>query len=178
MYLIVFFLFLASCCKHDCIDTTSLILVKQSKEICNEEQMNIYGIGTMKDTVTEISVAFQARRRVDICEARRLILKCVQELHTALNSNDQIQACLSPYPLPISGIQVAIFFITDNCEFVDYGYVSLGGGGVSAVVHIDNKLFYGSFNSQTKLLERFYQESYEEAMENVRNSGSGAVNTS
>lgn len=171
MYLILFLLFLTSCSK-DYIDRTDLILAKQSKKICKEENMNVCGMGgAMMNKVTEVTVAFQAKRRVDIPEARRLMVKCIEELRDALNSNDQmIQAYLSPYPFPTSGMDISIAFINNNGVLVDYGSVSQGNGGVSAVFQLDDKLYYQSFNAQTDRLERYFIEPYEAALEIVRNS--------
>lgn len=174
MRLIVFLLFLTSCYKSDYINTTDLILAQQSKKICKEENMSVCGMGgAMMNKVTKVTVAFQAKRRVDIPEARRLIVKCVEKLRNALNSNDQIQAYLSPYPFSTNGVNISIMFLKDNDEFVDRSSSGLlGNEGVSAVIQVDGKVYYPSHNPRTQLLEDYYEETYEEALEIVRNNGS------
>jgi hypothetical protein len=171
MYLIIFLLFLTSCAR-DYIDTTDLILTKQSKRICKEENLRVCGMGgAMIDRVTEVTVKFTADRKVDLSEARRLIVKCIEELRNSLNSNDQIIEYLSPYPFPSSAMNVGISFIKKSGGLLDYGCVDSGTGGVSCVFQINDKLYYCSHNPCTQILEDYYEEPYEVALEIVRNRG-------
>ena len=61
-------------------------------------------------------------------------------------------------------------------RFIEYGCVWLGTGGVSSVSQLNGKLFYSSFNPRTDLLEPYYNESYEEALEIVKSENNGICN--
>jgi hypothetical protein len=171
MYFIVFLLFLTSCAR-DYIDTTDLILTKQSKRICEEENLKVDGMGgAMIDRVTKVTVKFTAERRVDLAEARRLIVKCIEELRDALNVNDQIKEYLYPYPFPPKAMNIGVSFIKETGGYIEYD----NAAGVSYVFQLDDQLYYCSHNPQTRLLEDYYEEPYEVALEIIRNNG--ALNT-
>jgi hypothetical protein len=168
MWIIPIIFILTSCSTRHYSDTANLILVKESKKICREENMKVFGIGgSMQDRITRIIADFTAKRTVDIAEARRLIVKCIEGLRSTLNTHDQIKEYLSPYPFSANEMDVSVAFIKENDAFVEYG--------CSVVYQMNGSLYYASYNLSTRILENFYEEPYDVALEIIRNNG--ALNT-
>lgn len=165
------FFSLTSCCstKFNYADTANNIVKQRAEVICREENLEIFGTGGgMMDNIYLVSLVFTAERKVDIPEARYLIVKIVEELLNDINTTKALQPYLNPCPFPPSGVEAGVLFSKSDGSFVDYGCSYLGEGGVSAVGQCKGKLFYSSYNKKTKRLENYYEEPYETALAIVR----------
>ncbi len=167
-----FLFFVTSCVrKFDYVDEVHRVTGLKIRQLCKEENLSVAGSGgAMMDEITKIKFTLDARRRVDIKEARRLCVRCIEELKDAVNATESLKPYLSPYPFPASGVRVGIMFSKKSGGYVDYGCAYLGTGGVSAVFQLNNMLYYSSFNPRTQLLEDYYEEPYEEALRLVQQS--------
>lgn len=156
-----------SACSHqyDYIDNVGSVVNKETKKICKEEGLEVFGYGgAMCDGIKSIKVTFALYQKVDLPEARRMIVHCIEGLRNAVNTKENLREYLLPYPFPIKGMDVSILFLQESGRFVEYGCVWLGTGGVSSVFQLNDKLFYSSFNPRTDLLEDYFEETYEEAL--------------
>jgi len=170
--LITFFLiglFFVSCSnKHEYISLVNKVVTKKAKQLSQEENLMIRGGGgAMMDGISKIAISFEANRCVDLNEARRLFVHCVEEIKESVNATENLYPYLKPCPLPVAAFDVDIFF-TKNGKFIGYPPLSSGNGGVSCVLQIEGKISYASFNKNTQLLETYYEEPYETAREIVR----------
>jgi hypothetical protein len=152
-------------CSTSYIAIADRVTENRAKRICKEEKLYLVGAGgAMMDEITKVSLRFDAYRRVDINEARRLCVRCVEEIRQGLNATGSLQPYLKPYPFPASSMEVGIMFLKNDDSFVDYGCAYLGTGGVTVVHQVAGMLCYSSFNPRTELLEPYYEESYEDAL--------------
>lgn len=166
-YLFFLILFFTSCSnKLDYIDKAHLVIAKQTKMICKQEKLQVFGSGgAMLDGIKSIHLTFISYTKPDIAQARRMIIRSIERLKNAINSEESLKDHLMPYPFPVRGLDMSILFCNEkNDQFVEYGCVWLGTGGVSSVMQVCGKLCYSSYNPRTKLLEPYYEEPYEEAL--------------
>lgn len=166
MLIFIMLLLLTSCShKYDYIGTVNTIVSRETKKIRKEEGLELFGYGgAMCDGIKSITITFASYQTVDLAEARRMIVRQIERLRNAVNAKEDLKEHLIPYPFPINGMEVSILFLQKSGKFIEYGCVWLGTGGVSHVSQIKDELFYSSYNPRTKLLEDYFNETYEEAL--------------
>ncbi|MBA3814940.1 MAG: hypothetical protein H0X29_00140 [Parachlamydiaceae bacterium] len=166
----LFFLFLSSCSqKYDYIDKVDAVVKKEIKIIQQMEDFQLCGYGgAMCDGIKTINITFSSYQKVDIAQARLMIVQSIEKIRNAVNAQDDLKDYLIPYPFPTKGIEVSIMFL-EGLDYIKFGCVWLGTGGVSLVSQLDGILFYSSYNPRTKMLERYFNEPYEEALAIVNN---------
>ncbi len=158
------------------IRTLNRVVGKKSKQLCIEENLGIMGTGgATMPKIEEVFISFTAERRVDLPEARRLCVRCIEELRSAINSTEILQPYLIEYPFPISGMDISVTFVGEDGNHVAYGCVYLGTGGVSYVHQCGDLLCYASYNPRTKHLEDYYDEPYSEALAIVQQENPGLL---
>lgn len=170
-FLSIFFIciFLCSCSnKYEYVTVVNKVVKKKAKQLCQEENLTVRGGGgAMMNGISEVAISFNANRCVDLYEARRLFIHCMEEIKNSVNTTEFLYPYLKPCPLPLKAFDVDIFFTKDG-RFINYPPLSTGNGGVSCVLQIESKIYYCSFNQNTQLLETYYEEPYETALEIVR----------
>jgi hypothetical protein len=145
------------------------IINREIKRFEKEEKLQaIGGGGSMTDAISEVSLTFVSYKKSDVNEARRLCVKCIQEINQALNSDTELHIYLNPYPFPSDKTDISILFLNHNGAYIDYKCAYLGFGGVSLVTQIHGSLFYFSHNFRSHMLEPYYEEPYETALAIVR----------
>jgi hypothetical protein len=174
VFLFLIFIFLTSCShKHDYIGVVDTVVSKETNKIRKEEGVELFGYGgAMMEGIENIRISFVSHQKVDIAEARQMIVRYIERIRDAVNAKNDLKEYLIPYPFPTSGINMSILFLQDSGKFIEYGCVWLGTGGVSSVSQIDGNIFYSSYNPRTELLEHYYRETYEEALAIVNNEES------
>jgi len=176
---IIFLLLICTSCAKEWsyTDITYAIMNKKAEQLSNEDGMDCIGSGgSMRDKVSRVTMMFQIKRRVEIDEARLLCVHCVEDLKNALNANEELQVYLSPYPFPSSATEISIHFIEKleglfEYGFIRYGCAYLGTGGISIVQAHGGYIYYGSYNSRTRMLEDYYEETYEDALQMLQDQG-------
>lgn len=160
-------LFCTACApsKYPYIEIIDAVAGKKAQQLSKEEDLNLIGVGgAMTDEITMISYHFETRRNVDIDEARRLCVRCIEEIRAVVNATESLIPFLKPYPFPPEGMDVSIMFCDENWAFAHQGCVYLGEGGISVVYQQLDRLYYDSYNACAGRLESFYKEPYEEAL--------------
>ena len=71
---------------------------------------------------------------MDLAEARKLYVKCIEELRNEINSHEELISFLDPYPFPVSGMDIGIMVLDKEGHFVKYGCAYLGKGGESIMM--------------------------------------------
>lgn len=155
--------------QQEYINIIDRVVGKKTRQICLEEDISLVGEGgAMMKSITMVSLTFNSFHEVDINEARRLCVRCVEELVEVINATEALQPHLSPYPFPSSKLDIGIMFRDKKKDsYFQYGCAYLGTGGVSLVFADNGYIYYASYNPKTKLLEPYYEETYEEALEMV-----------
>lgn len=168
----IIILFMVGCTqsKYPYIAVIDRTTARKSAQICREENLKIAGAGgAMMDSITKVSITFASiGRKMDLAEARGLLVKCIEEIKNEINSTEELQPFLDPYPFPVSGMDIGIMILDMEGHFVEYGCAYLGKGGVSALFQCKGKIYYESYNPRTERLETFYEEPYEVALAIVR----------
>jgi hypothetical protein len=63
-----------------------------------------------------LSVTFECYQKVDIAQARMLLLECVQEFLAEINSKQELESCLIVFPFTYKNINISILFINKSAE--------------------------------------------------------------
>jgi hypothetical protein len=120
-----------------------------------------------------IQISYVSRNLLTPSEARALYVEVAEDLLERVNTDEKIRPLLHTYPLKIENILISIYFKDQFSLRVPKQYVGL--------LHNDqNRLCYYNFpltpiyiKSNFKgTLEQFHEESYEEALEIVKNESS------
>lgn len=152
------------------IDVIDKITERKASQICREEKLKVMATGgAMMDSITRVTIRFASyRKELDLAEARRLYVRCMEELRNEINSHEELIPFLNPYPFPVSGMDIGFMIFDKQGNYMQFGCAYLGKGGVSAISQHNGMIFYGSYNPKTEKLEPFYEESYEVALAIVR----------
>ena len=98
-------------------------------------------------------------KKVNVEEARILLITLTKELLDRINSDQQIRPYLDHYPFTEKGISLGLSFYDDQGKRVDNGYVA------HLFVAKDGNICYDTYNHE----EDLYEEPYEEALRIVEN---------
>lgn len=97
---------------RDYEDIANEISAKVAKKLSKRHQMNLIGEGGgMMGSIYMIALSFQIDHPLDRNEARERIIDSVEELLTAINSNEEIRPFLKNYPFTTKNVKVAIFSV-------------------------------------------------------------------
>ncbi len=137
-----------------------------SKDVYRTHRLELIGIGgAMMYNIEKMNLVFDSYRnqRLNIDQARRLLITISQGFIERINSNNDIRSYLKKYPTDHHNLYLAISFCDENenevpKEYVSYVYLSEG------------KIHYCFFDSEKDefIKEKDFKESYEEALERVK----------
>jgi hypothetical protein len=100
---------------RDYADIAREIRGKVGNKLAKKHQMDFIGVGGgMMGSVYMLGLSFQIHHPLDRNEARERIIDCVEELLTAINSNEEIRSFLKDYPFTTKNVRIAIFSISKN----------------------------------------------------------------
>lgn len=157
--LTVSFSFFKSKKPRDYADVAREIRASVGKNLSKKHQMDVIGEGGgMMGSVYMIALSFQIRHPLDRNEARARIVDCVEELLTAINSNEEIRPFLKNYPFTTKNVQVAIFSVSQDGRSVFDPYIT-----VVSVDESDNITFRTKEPNNTSYKNR-HKEPYSKAL--------------
>lgn len=132
-----------------------------TNEIRKSENLKLWGSGgAMMDDVQEIHLKYISHERVDIAEARRMLIKNVELLLLRVNCDIKVRPYLHNYPFIPENLEFGIVFWDENDEFMQYPYISV-------VQLINGKIGYGRIYKHG-FSDIIHSESYEEALKIVQ----------
>ena len=152
------------------IDIIDKITERKASQICREEKLKVVATGgAMMDSITRFTICFASYgKELDLAEARRLYVKCMEGLRNEINSHEELKPFLNPNPFPVDGMDIGFMIFDKQGHFMRFGCAFLGKGGISAISQHYGTIFYDSYNPRTEKLESFYEEPYEVALAIVR----------
>jgi hypothetical protein len=104
-----------------------------------------------------LSVTFECYQKVNIAQARMLLLECVQEFLDEINSKQELESCLSVFPFTYKNISISLLF-TDKKSNGDFFQPPL----IAAAGADEGEMHYVIARDDS--LERVKEETYEEAL--------------
>lgn len=118
-----------------------------------------YG-GAFLDDIKEFSFEFCSFRKMDLNEARTLLVENVEGLLNLINSDQSLMLYLHEFPFNYKRIEFSILFSKKkhHLEFVETPFVA-------AVTVRDGMVSYQYYDFSTSSLETLHAESYLEACE-------------
>ena len=130
-----------------------------------EHQIKCVGAGGgFLSNVEEIFLALSSiENNVNVDRARVHYINFTEELLMRVNKDEKIRPYLSHYPFSEKGISLTLSFIVSE-EEPQKGYVSY-------MTFVNGKIIYAHDDPDSKKLEVFYEEPYEEALRIVREAG-------
>ncbi len=136
------------------------------KYLKNHYKLYCYGKGGgFLRNVNNIQLAFNGYKNLSVEEARVLVVECAEELLKRFNADEKIRPYLSHYPFTEEGLSLILGFDQENGREVDSNFIALA-------LACNKKIYYQTYNHETKQLEDLYEESYQTALEIVKKTKS------
>lgn len=134
------------------------ITAKTAKKLKAEKDLILVGTGgRMMDDIKMMGMAFEYHKIVNIEEARKLLVYCIEEYLYAINSNKKIQPCLHNYPFTAKNIEIEIYIRNPDGSNVSLNEIKVAaatGGEMSYYVDYPEK----------HTIKAIHEETYEEAL--------------
>jgi hypothetical protein len=120
-------------------DLVHEILGKTSKKLEKKHQMSAIGtgIGMPGGIVEMLALSFEKTGPISKDLAREIAIDCVQEMVTAVNTNERIKPYLKNYPFNAKNIKIAIFLKDKSRNEIyapDFGVVSATCGDIEYLI--------------------------------------------
>ena len=137
------------------------ITAKTAKKIKAEK--NLIPIGTgggMLGDIYMMAISFDYYQEVDFNTARQLLVYCVEEYLSAINSDEKVRPYLHNFPFTAKNIEIRIFFSTPDNDDVPLGSICVAAS-------IKGRVDYDIKAPINLKLETIREETYEEALKIV-----------
>lgn len=164
MKYIIFLLFLIgvllSCSMKQQPDLIGPIFSSYKKQIEKSRGYIVFGTGaSMPDCeVKYLFMAFRGKEKVDLSEARRRYIELVEGLVDTINADLTIRPYLETYPATWRNTQVQLDFMRKEINKENISFIS----------HVNERIYYRIEDRKNHFVS-VYDESYEEALEIVKN---------
>jgi hypothetical protein len=156
----IVFIFIAGCSTEPAyIQQVDKIRNSFTKEIEKTEgwYLSSFG-GALMDDIKKIHLKYKAFERVDIAQARRLVVEKVEALLDKINADVIARPYLHNYPFSSDNLEFGILFEDKNTGHF-FKPPAIAHARVMA-----GKMGYSIYNEQLDMFEIIYRESYEEAL--------------
>lgn len=143
-----------------CQQLKARIIVTFGTKMWKEKGLEPIGAGGGGDgTRTRmLSMDFRCCEKVDIVQARKLLLECVQEFLSEINKNQEIESCFTVFPFTYKNINIRIFFYEKfkNFKLIHFPCVAIAKA-------YEGQLRYDALKGED--FETVKEEFYEEALQ-------------
>lgn len=114
--------------------------------------------GGMRHGIAQIIRDFESNQKIDVEEGRRLYIRGIELLCSVFNHDLAIRPYLYNYPFEEKNVRMMLSF-KNPIDGQPYSapYVSL-------IYHLNNKIYYHTYNPYVNHYENFYEEPYAEAV--------------
>ena len=121
--------------------------------------------GPNSDLVRKFNFAFRSQKLMNLSQARALTIRCVEQLLSMVNENEDIRPFLEFYPFPLAGVDLTLSFppYDKSDPYSDKMYIN-------TIFFMDGKIYYRQFDHAIKDDKRILIETYEEALERNANN--------
>ena len=131
--------------------------------------LSSYG-GLWYPTIREIGLSYDVQRKVDLQQARRLLVQYVSELLKNVNESEELRPYLDEHPYSACGIHFTISFHDKHRhEFIDGSIAMISLFGFKDPDR--TTVIYYTYDPQKYEWPRCHRETYEEAERIVRGGG-------
>jgi hypothetical protein len=135
-----------------------------AKKLAKKYNMHIFGLGSgLADRVNLLGLSFNLLGPLPKDQLREILVDCVEEYLTSINSNEAIRLFLKNYPFTPNEIEIELFLKDKKGYTILYPNISVATskGGYLRYHMSDDSI--GPYKSSEK-------ETYEEALKIVRNN--------
>ena len=108
-------------------------------------------------------MSFDCYNEITMDQGRELLIYCVSEYLSAINSNEKIRPYLIHYPFTPKDVEIRIFIHRPDHRDVPMG-------ALTVVSEMDGQLVYKILQPDPIVLKRIHEEPYEEAVEILEKS--------
>ena len=137
-----------------------------AQKLRKEKNLFLIGIGGgMMDSIRLMAMKFQYLQEVDLITARQLVTNAAKDYLSAINSSEKIRPYLKNYPFTLENIEITIFFLTPDRNYLAFGEIE-------CVDCTHGVVKYYVRNETDIIGEPFLQETYEEALKSLAKSES------
>ncbi|MBA3603343.1 MAG: hypothetical protein H0W50_06825 [Parachlamydiaceae bacterium] len=168
-YFCALFIFVTSCQmsnRHDYIEIVDKITNQYKNKVILDENLVLMGEGGgMMGDIQRVTLTFNSFRKLDIPEARKLIVKLEQEFLQMLNDNRDVRPFLHDFPVQSKNFELSLIFSSLENGFVLPPYLA-------SVFVLNGKIYYNTYNEGRKMMKLEYSEVYEEDFKTVFEYGS------
>lgn len=145
------------------VEIADRITVKVAHEIESEAGLRLCGTGGgMMDHIRMMAMSFNCHRETTLEQGRELLIYCVNEYLTAINSNEQVRPYLVHYPFTPKDIEIRIFLSNSD-------QTEVSNGAISVLSEVGGKLVYCNRDTKDHLKD-LHEETYEVAVELLEKS--------
>ena len=110
--------------------------------------------------VKEIVVSFNFDKMVDIPEARKFLLECVEDFIERVNASEELKPGLCEFPFTVQSLEYDLAFLNLK-TYEDYP-------GVAFVNIYKGKIDYSESKGKMEPFNTIYRETYEEALQRLK----------
>ena len=142
---------------------------KYCAEMAKNYKLYCYGYGgKFLKRVDQIDLSFNTVQNLNVAQARKLIIKCSEELLKRINADNDIKPYLSHYPFTEKGISLGVSFDQEDQKRVSSKFVAM-------VFTVDGNIYYSSYNHNKKKFQDVHEETYQEALKIVNNASKPTI---
>lgn len=137
------------------------ITARTAKKLKNEKSLILVGTGgRMMDDIKMIMMGFEYCKVVDIKTARKLLVYCVEEYLSAINTSKEIRPYLHNYPFTAKNVEIVIYFRNTDGSKVALDKINIASAK-------EGEMFYYIDYPETYTLKAIHKETYEEAVQAI-----------
>ena len=137
------------------------ITARTAKKLKQEKGLILIGTGGgMMNDIKMMMMGFNYYKVIDMDEARKLLIYCVEEYLNAINSDEKVRPYLHNYPFTAENIEIKIFFYKPDGSNVAPNEISVATAN-------EGRMAYSIDDPEKHTLKRIHRESYEEALKIV-----------
>ncbi len=142
------------------------ITAQTAIKIEKETGLRLCGVGGGAiNHIRKLNMSFDYCKEISFEEGRRLLVYCVNEYLSAINSNEEIRSHLIHYPFTPKDLEIKIFIRRPDHREVAFGKLAV-------VSEVSGKVKYKISQPDPVVLEQIHEETYEEAVKVLEAEGS------
>lgn len=137
---------------------------KAGKQIASKYGMSVIGKGggADKEGINLKILSFNTIAALNLEQARKLIIDCIEEFLTIINTDEEIRPYLKNFPFTIKNVKITIFFETSDG-------LSIYDPLISVTYNVGDTLHYATFeNEESVRYKTEITETYEEGLAKLK----------
>src|SRR5262249_19597302 len=150
--------FLSCSTTYKQIDIGRQIMSKFSRDMQNEHDLTMFGSGyrgSPSGNLSALVLTFVTEKKIDVKEARYLLLNICEQLLYQINASEEIRPWLTDVPFTGNNLDLRIGFNKENLKDVDPPYIA-------SAYALKGKVYYSV--SVNGMFKDVHEETYEEAL--------------